>query len=181
MSIAATFLAINNAIQFISVAKTIVDIVAPNLQEGMNNFAERLFELSEKYPSIKDFAQMIDKASEIMGDVLYALDINKDKNVDYVGIIGAKASKCGKSVDDFSSVEAYFYHLKEQVAFTQNDFDILKPEEKIAYTITGLAIEAGVISEKLGIDILVRKPSVSQSGPCCFSQFLRPSAESACD
>ena len=151
MNIAATLEAIGIGIKIISEVKSIADTVLPYLQEGMKNFAERLFELSEKYPSIKDFAQMMDKASEIMGDILFALGINSD--FEHAGIVGAKASKCEKSVDDFSSVEDYFNHLKDEIKFDKDEFDALKPEEKIAHTITGLAIETGVISEKIGIEI----------------------------
>ena len=95
----------------ISVAKPIIEAVVPKLQESMKCFAERMLELSEKYPSIAEFAQMIDKAADIMGDVLYALGINADP----ADVMGAKIAQADKGIDEFDSIEAYINYLRDEI------------------------------------------------------------------
>lgn len=132
-----------------SVAKPIFEVVAPKLQESMKGFAERMIELSEKYPSISEFAQMIDKAADILGDVLYVLGINTDP----VDVMGFKIAQVDKGVDEFESVESYINYLKNEIELDKEKFDSLSTEEKVTYSITGMAVEASAIGEKLGIEI----------------------------
>ncbi|MEE1079197.1 MAG: hypothetical protein UIC64_09150 [Agathobacter sp.] len=133
----------------VSIAKPIIETVAPKLQESMKGFAERMLVLAEKYPSIAEFAQMIDKAADIMGDILFALGINADP----VDELGAKIAQADKGVDDFESIEAYITYLKNEIELDKEKFEALSEEERVAYTITGMAVEAGAIGEKLGIEI----------------------------
>lgn len=133
----------------VSNAKPIIETVAPKLQESMKGFAERMLVLAEKYPSIAEFAQMIDKAADIMGDILFALGINADP----VDELGAKIAQADKGVDDFESIEAYITYLKNEIELDKEKFEALSEEERVAYTITGMAVEAGAIGEKLGIEI----------------------------
>lgn len=133
----------------VSVAKTILEIVSPKLQESMKGFAERMITLSEKYPSIAEFAQMIDKAADIMGDVLYALGISTDP----ADVMGAKIAQADKGIEDFDSIEAYIIYLKNEIELDKEKFDALSTEERVAYSITGMAVEAGAIGEKLGAEI----------------------------
>lgn len=133
----------------VSIAKPIIETVAPKLQESMKDFAERMLVLAEKYPSIAEFAQMIDKSADIMGDILFALGINADP----VDELGAKIAQADKGVDDFESIEAYITYLKNEIELDKEKFEALSEEERVAYTITGMAVEAGAIGEKLGIEI----------------------------
>lgn len=133
----------------VSVAKPIIEMVAPKLQEAMKGFAERMLVLSEKYPSIAEFAQMIDKAADVMGDVLYALGINADP----ADVMGAKIAQADKGIDEFDSIEAYINYLKNEIELDKEKFDSLTTEERVAYSITGLAVEASAIGEKLGVAI----------------------------
>lgn len=133
----------------LSVAKPIFDVVAPKLQESMKGFAERMLELSEKYPSISEFAQMIDKAADIMGDVLFVLGIKSD----FADVMGAKMAQADKGVDEFDSVEEYINYLKNEIELDKEKFDSLSAEDKVAYSITGMAVEASAIREKMGIEI----------------------------
>ena len=133
----------------VSIAKPIIETVAPKLQESMKGFAERMLVLAEKYPSIAEFAQMIDKAADIMGDILFALGINADP----VDELGAKIAQADKGVDDFESIEAYITYLKNEIELDKEKFEALSEEERVSYTITGMAVEAGAIGEKLGIEI----------------------------
>lgn len=135
----------------ISVAKPILEVVTPKLQESMKGFAERMLELSEKYPSLAEFAQMLDKAADIMGDILYALGVNTES----ADVLGAKVAQADKGIDSFNSAEEYITYLKNEIELDKVKFDVLPNEEKIAYTITGMTLEAEAISEKLGIDIPV--------------------------
>lgn len=105
--------------------------------------------LAEKYPSIAEFAQMIDKAADIMGDVLYALGITTDP----ADVLGAKIAQSDKGIDDFDSVEAYITYLKNEIELDKEKFDALSTEQRVAYSITGMAVEASAIGEKLGIEI----------------------------
>lgn len=133
----------------VSIAKPIIEVVAPRLQESMKVFAERMLELAKKYPSITEFAQMIDKAAEIMGDVLYAIGINSDP----ADVLGAKIAQADKGINDFDSVEAYIAYLKNEIELDKEKFDALSSEEHVAYSITGMAVEASAVGEKLGIEI----------------------------
>lgn len=133
----------------VSVAKSIFEIVAPKLQDSMKGFAERMLILAEKYPSIDKFAQMIDKAADIMGDILYALGISADS----ADVIGVKITQAEKGIDDFESTEAYITYLKNEIELDKEKFDALSREEKVSYTITGMAVEVGAIGEKLGVEI----------------------------
>ena len=133
----------------IDIAKPVIETVSPKLQEGMKDFAERMLELSEKYPSIAGFAQMIDKAADIMGDILYALGISADS----ADVMGVKAAQADKGVNDFDNVEEYISYLKNEIDLDKEKFDALSEGERVAYSITGMAIGAGAISEKLGMEI----------------------------
>lgn len=133
----------------VSVTKPIMEMVAPKLQDSMKGFAERMLVLSEKYTSIAEFAQMIDKAADIKGDVLYALGINADLAV----VMGAKIAQAEKGIDDFDSIEAYISYLKDGIKLDKEKFEALSTEERVAYSITGMAVEAGAIGEKLGVEI----------------------------
>ncbi len=108
-----------------------------------------MLELSEKYPSIAGFAQMIDKAADIMGDILYALGISADS----ADVMGVKAAQADKGVNDFDNVEEYISYLKNEIDLDKEKFDALSEGERVAYSITGMAIGAGAISEKLGMEI----------------------------
>ena len=133
----------------ISDAKPIINLVAPKLQESMKCFAERMLELSEKYSSIAEFAQMIDKAADIMGDVFYVLGINADPT----DVMGAKIAQADKGIDEFDSIEAYIDYLRDEIELDKEKFDALSMEERVAYSIIGMAVEAGTIGEKLGVEI----------------------------
>lgn len=133
----------------VSVAKPIIETVAPKLQESMKGVADRMLVLAEKYPSIAEFAQMIDKAADILGDILYVLGIEAD-SADELGI---KIAQSEKGVDDFDSIESYITYLKNEIELDKEKFDTLTEEERIAYSITGMTVEAGAIGEKLGVEI----------------------------
>ena len=135
--------------EFTVIAKPIIDAVAPKIQKTMKVFAERMTVLAEKYPSISEFAEVLDKATDITGDVLYALGIKADAS----DVLGAKIAQADKKMDDFESAEAYITYLKEEVEFDKEKFDSLSAGEKLAYTITGMAVEAGAIGEKLGVTV----------------------------
>ena len=133
----------------ISVAKPIIETVAPKMQESMKCFADRMIELSEKYPSMVEFAQMIKKAVDIMGDVLNIFGINAD----HADIMGAKIAQADKVIDEFDSIEAYIDYLRNEIELEKEKFDALSTEERIVGSIIGLAVEVGVIGEKLGLEI----------------------------
>lgn len=133
----------------VSVAKPIIEVAAPKLHESMKRFAERMLVLSEKYPSVVEVAQMIDKAADVIGDVLYVLGINADK----ADVMGAKIVQAEKGIDDFDSTEAYINYLKNEIELDEEKFDALSAEERAAYSITGMAVEVGAIGEKLGVEI----------------------------
>ena len=139
----------NTVITIVNIAKPIIEDIAPKLNESLKGFANRLLKLSEKYPSIEDFAKVIKKASDIIGDVLFAFGINAEPS----DVTGVKVAKSDKTIDDFDSVEAYINHLKNDIALDKDEFEKLNHEEKIAYSIIGLAIEVGAVAEKLGIEI----------------------------
>lgn len=133
----------------ISVAKPILESVTPKLQETMKGFAERILELSEKYPSIAEFAQMIEKASDITVDVLYVLGINADS----ASIMGAKITQADKSIDDFASIDEYISYIKNEIELDKEKFATLSNEERVVYSIIGMSVEVSVIGEKLGVYI----------------------------
>lgn len=133
----------------LSGAKIIIEMLGPKMQETMKGFAERMLALSEKYPSIAEFAQMIDKAADLFGDVLYALGVNADP----ADVMGAKIEQADKGVKDFDSIEDYITYLKNEVEVDKEKFEALSAEEKATYSIVGLAVEAGAIGEKLGVEI----------------------------
>ena len=134
---------------FMTVAKPIVEAVAPKLNESMKCFAEKMLELSEKYPSITEFAKVIDKAADILGDALYVLGIKAEP----ADVMGVKASQAEKGIDEFDSIEAYIDYLREEIKLDKEKFDSLSTDERIAYSVTGLALEGGAIGEKLGMEI----------------------------
>lgn len=133
----------------ISVAKPILENIAPKLQESMKDFSERLLVLADKYPSLEEYAHMIDKAAEIMGDVLYVLGISADPADE----LGVKAAQAEKTAAEFDSIEEYIAYLKNDIELDKERMANMSEEERIAYTITGMAIEAGAIGEKLGVEI----------------------------
>ncbi len=130
----------------ISVTMSVIESVAPKLQQSMKDFAERMINLSEKYPNLAEFAQMIDKAADIMGDVLYALGINADPADE----LGAKVEQADKGLNEFDSIESYINYLKDEIELDKEKFNSLSEEERVAYSITGMAVEAGAINEKIG-------------------------------
>lgn len=133
----------------VTIAKPIIEVVAPKLQESMKDFSERLLVLSEKYPSLEDFAQMINKVADVLGDVLYALGVSADPADE----LGMKVAQSDKKIDDFDSISEYITYLKEEVELDKEKFDSLSEEERIAYSITGLAVEAGAIGEQIGVEL----------------------------
>ena len=133
----------------ISTVKPIVEIVAPKLQGLMKSFADRMIELSKEYPSIAEFAKMVDTAADIMGDVLHVLGINSDP----ADVMGAKIVQADKKSDEFDTIQAYIEYLKNEVELDKEKFDALSTEEKVAYGIVGMAVEANAIGEKLGVEI----------------------------
>ena len=133
----------------ISTVKPIVEIVAPKLQGLMKSFADRMIELSKEYPSIAEFAKMVDTAADIMGDVLHVLGINSDP----ADVMGAKIVQADKKSDEVDTIQAYIEYLKNEVELDKEKFDALSTEEKVAYGIVGMAVEANAIGEKLGVEI----------------------------
>ena len=133
------------------VAEPIIKEVAPKIQETMKAVSEGMLRLSESYPSLESFAESLNKVSDIMGDVLKVLDIASDTSA----IIGFKVQQSEKNMDEFDSVEAYIKYLNDEIKLDREKFDNLTEEEKVSYTVVGLAVETGVISEKLGIKIPV--------------------------
>lgn len=133
----------------VTVAKPILEVVTPKLQESMKDFSERLLALSVKYPSLEEYVQMIDKAADILGDVLFALGIISDP----ADVLGVKVATSDKQISDFESIEAYITYLKNEVEMDKDKYDSLSTQERVAYSITGMAVEAGAISEKLGVEI----------------------------
>ena len=142
-------ISIGTAVNFINIAAPIISKVAPVIQTSMKGFADRLLEISDKYPSIQKFAQMIDKAADVMGDVLYVLGVNADR----ADVLGVKASECKERVDDFDSAEAYIKHLTEDIKADNEKLDALTPEERVVYSIVGMSIMAAFIGEKLGVEV----------------------------
>lgn len=133
------------------VAEPIIKDVAPKVQETMKVVSEGMLKLSESYPSLESFAESLNKVSDIMGDVLNVLNIASDA----AAIIGFKVQQSEKNMDEFDSVEAYIKYLNDEIKLDREKFDNLTEEEKVSYTVVGLAVETGAISEKLGVKIPV--------------------------
>lgn len=133
------------------VAQPIIMELAPKVQETMKDFSERMLQLVDKYPSIENFAKVLDKASDIMGDVLYVLGINSDPAV----ITGLKMQQSEKGIEEFENVQSYIKYLNEEIKLDKEKFENLLEEEKVAYAISGLSVEIGAVSEKMGVNIPV--------------------------
>lgn len=136
-------------IEGIRIAMPIITALAPVLQKTMAGFAERLLTLSEKYPGLEEFANMIGKAAEVMGDILYALGIESDSAAE----LGFKATQTDKKMEDFDTVAEYVEYLRNEITLDKEKFDALSEEEILGHTINGVAIQAGAINEKLGVEI----------------------------
>lgn len=134
---------------FISTAKPILESVAPKMHESMKVFAERMIVMEEKYPSIGDMIKVIDKVAEIVDDVLAALGVDADS----AAVLAMKAAQAEKGVSDFDSVQEYITYLKEKIKLDEEKFKGLSQEEKMVYTIAGIAIKAGAVGEKAGLNI----------------------------
>lgn len=141
--------AIDKIDKVITIAKPIIESVSSKIQPEMKQFAERLFELSEKYPSIKDFAMVVDKSADILGDILFVLGVKSEQ----ADIIGLKIAQADKGLLDFESVEDYLNYLKNDVHLDENEYNAMSEVEKMAYTVVGMAVEVGAIGEKLGIKL----------------------------
>lgn len=127
----------------VRIAKPIIDTVCTSLVPEMKDFADRLFALSEKYPSLEAWAKTIDKAADFMRDLLFAVGITSDS----ADVLGMKAGRAEKTVSDFESVEAYIQYLHDEIDLDKSDLDNLSPIERAAYQTAGLAIEAGALGE----------------------------------
>ena len=131
-------------------AWNIFSTIAPKLTSVMTEFANRLQELSAKYPSLEGFAKIVSKAADFMGDVLYALGIESDR----ADVMGVKMSQPDtKGIEEFKSAEDYISYLKNEVELDNAKFDKMSPEEKAVYTIGGLAVQTEAVKEKLGIEL----------------------------
>lgn len=133
----------------VTIGKPIINVVGPKLQESMKDFSERLLVQSEKYPSLENFAQMVNKAADVLGTIICVLGVSADPADE----LGMKMSKSDKKVDDFDSITDYITYLKEEVKLDKEKFTSLSEEEHIAYLITGMAVEAGAIGEQLGVTL----------------------------
>ncbi|MCR5587929.1 MAG: hypothetical protein K6F77_10425 [Lachnospiraceae bacterium] len=133
----------------IEIAKPVIETIAVKLQGTMKEFANRMLVLSEKYPSIERFAEMIDAAAEILGDVLYVLGVESDPSA----IMGMKVAQAEKSVSDFESTDEYIKYLKNEINVDMSKFESLSDAEKLAYSITGMSVGADAIREKIGMAI----------------------------
>ncbi len=148
-----------DALTGISIATAVIDLVgvaapiminlAPKLHEGLVGFAERMIELSEKYPTLSEFATMLGKATEIVGDVLYAIGIIAEPS----DVIGVKAEQADKGMGEFDSAESYISYLKNEIELDKEKYDNLSNEERAVYSTVGLAIGAEAIKEKIGTTI----------------------------
>ncbi len=133
----------------IKIAFPIIESITAKLAPEMKEFANRLYDLSAKYPKLENGAQAIEKGAEILTDILYALGISCD-SADEIGI---KAEKTEKSMSDFSSVEDYVKFLREEVEIDKEKLESLNPDEKMAYRTVGMAVEAAALGEKMGVNI----------------------------
>lgn len=143
-------------LEALGVAKTVLEIATPiietvtsKLAPEMKQFAERLYVLSEKYPRLEEWAKVIEKGSEILTAILYAIGIDCDA----ADILGFKAGQTDKNLSEFDSAEDYVKYLHDEVDLDKEKFESLSDEEKMAYRATGMAVEASVISEKMGVDV----------------------------
>lgn len=146
MNILAGIQTIDSAVR---IAKPIIDKVCTSLVPEMKDFADRLYVLSEKYPSLEAWAKAIDKVADFMGDVLFVVGITADS----VDALGMKAGRAEKTVSEFDSVKAYIQYLHDEIALDKNDLDNLSSEERAAYQTAGLAIEAGALGEAVNAKI----------------------------
>lgn len=133
----------------VTIAKPIIETVTTKLTPEMKNFAERLYTLSEKYPSLEKLAEAIDKAAEIIVDVLFLFNIKCDSATE----MGFKVEQAEKAMSDFESVENYINYLHDEIELDKIKFDSLSNEEKMAYEACGMAVGAEAIAEKIGVDI----------------------------
>lgn len=141
-----------NIIAGLSIAETViktVEIVGSKLAPGMKAFAERMCALSEKYPSLEKFASFIDKAADIVSDVLFVLGVVSDPSSE----LGLKIEKADKSAEDFDSTEDYIQYLHDEIELDKDKVENLSSEEKIGYSISGIAVQAAALGEKVGMTI----------------------------
>lgn len=141
--------AIKTVDSLLNIAKPILDLTTKNLLPEMKAFAERLYELSSKYPSLEAWAQGIGKCAEVFEDILYVLGVKCDKS----DIIGFKANQAEKQMSEFETIEEYINYLGTEVELNEEKFKALSPEEKMGYTTAGIAVAAGAVGEKLGIQL----------------------------
>lgn len=135
--------------EVISIAKPIIENISCKLQPEMKAFAEKLLVYSEKYPQIKDFAIVIDKSADILGDALFVLGIKTEAT----DVIGFKIAQADKSITDFNSVEDYLNYLNSEVEIDKERYKQLSEGERIVYSVLGIAAEIEVIGEKIGITL----------------------------
>lgn len=140
---------IENAGNIISIAKPILETIAPKILESMKDCTEGLLSLANEYPEFEEFAKKMDRAAEIAGDIINVLNIVSDP----ADVLGAKIENAGKEVGDFESTADYISYLKNDVDLDQEKFSSISAEKKIIYTVVGIAVETGAIGEKLGVNI----------------------------
>lgn len=133
----------------ITIAQPIIVKAAPALQRSMKEFAERMLIISEKYPSIAEYAEMIDKAADVFGDVLFVLGIQTDP----ADVLGLKVSQAQKSAEDFDSAAGYIDYLRNEIELDKEKYENLSAEEKAVYSAVGMSVEAAAAGEKLGVEI----------------------------
>lgn len=133
----------------IVIAKPIIEGVSSKLQPEMKQFADRLLELSKKYPTIKDFSMIIDKGVDLLTDMLFVLGVKTEP----VDIIGFKISQADKGLLDFDSLEDYLNYLKNDINLDMEKYNAMLDVEKLAYTAVGMAIEVGAITKSIGINL----------------------------
>lgn len=133
----------------IKIAKPIIDSVCDKLVPEMKDFADRLYDLSGKYPSLEVWADAINTAADFLGDVLYAIGIAADPADE----LGLKAEKADKSMSDFESVKDYIEYLHNEIKLDEDELKNLSPIERTAYQAAGMAVEAGALGEKFNTDI----------------------------
>lgn len=131
------------------VTKIILEDVAPKVQESVKGFSERLLVLAEKYPSIEEFAQKLNKVADVTHDVLYALGVD----VEPVEVIGEKIATAEKGVNEFDSTEEYLNYIQNDVQIDAQKEENVSIGEKLAHIITGLAFVIEILSEKLDMEI----------------------------
>ncbi len=132
------------------IAVPIVKTIAPKLQKGTADFAERLLTLSEKYSSLEPFAEKLAQASEVFGDVLYALGL-KQESAEKTAM---RAEKSEKSASEFESSAEYIKYLQNEIEVTDEEVEQLTLEQRVGYQATGVAMQAGVVEEAFKIKIV---------------------------